>query len=309
MKPMTLTVLMCTLAAPAIAPAQIADLILAAGNADDDSARLELLREIDASPDADARMKADAETLIQFIEKWIEGKQLHFYSRPIYATKDYDFEIAEESPLYALTYLYRGRMVLTAVMQSGNIWSYPDRRAEWFGISRGFFEKTRDAFPENRIARMYLGEPIAWERDWVIPDGAPEWAVQQRIGIEGLADIVQWWIDNRLQENGEFGGGWGDDCEMWRWWVPAMIGFEAPDVTAAQTFFSEALMSQDHMAGGYMSRMTDVEHSAEDSTDAILPMMHLAPEDDVWQSRAKRLAELMETLWTGRNERGLLQFR
>ena len=58
-----------------------------------------------------------------------------------------------------------------------------------------------------------------------------------------------------------------------------------------------------------MSRMTDVEHSAEDSTDAILPMMHLEPDNPAWQRRALRLAELTETLWTGRNERGFLQFK
>jgi hypothetical protein len=65
-----------------------------------------------------------------------------------------------------------------------------------------------------------------------------------------------------------------------------------------------------------MSGMTDVEHSAEDSTDAILPLMHLesagseatasAPSPS---SRALRLAELAETLWTGRNQRGFLQFK
>jgi hypothetical protein len=55
--------------------------------------------------------------------------------------------------------------------------------------------------------------------------------------------------------------------------------------------------------------MSDVEHTAEDSTDAILPMMHLAPDDAVWQQRARRLVELMDTLWTGENQRGQLQFR
>jgi len=55
--------------------------------------------------------------------------------------------------------------------------------------------------------------------------------------------------------------------------------------------------------------MTDVEHSAEDTTDSILPMMHLAPDDPAWQRHARRLVDLMETLWTGRNERGCLQFK
>lgn len=280
-----------------------------AGNTDDDAERLAILRELQQKAELDAALKADLEKLIPFVEKWVEGRQLSFFSRPVYKTQDYDFDITPESPVYPLTYLYRGRAVLAATMQSGNIWSYPDRRAEWYGIARGFFEKAHEAFPENRIARMYLGEPIPWARSWPEVEGAPEWAVQQRIGLESVADIVEWWIDNRLQESGAYGGGWGDDCEMWRWWVPVLIGFEAQKIVGAQARFSDALLSQEHMKGGYMSGMTDVEHSAEDSTDAILPMMHLAPESDVWQGRALRLAELMRDLWTGRNERGFLQFR
>lgn len=284
-------------------------LLRQAGNADDDADRLGILRELRQSPDLDPQVSADLEKLIPFIEQWVEGKRLHFYSREVGRTKDFDFGIEPDSPLYPLTYLYRGRMVLTIVMQSGNIWSYPDRRSEWFAIARGFFEKAHEAFPDNRIARMYLGEPIPWEKPWAAVPEAPEWAVDQRVGLEGIAEIVEWWIDHRLQENGEFGGGWGDDCEMWRWWVPVLIAFDEPKITKAQRFFSTALMSQEHMRGGYTSRMTDVEHTAEDSTDAILPMMHLAPDEEVWQGRALRLVELMRDLWTGRNQRGLLQFK
>ncbi|MBN1506318.1 MAG: hypothetical protein JW955_05705, partial [Sedimentisphaerales bacterium] len=59
----------------------------------------------------------------------------------------------------------------------------------------------------------------------------------------------------------------------------------------------------------YTTRMSDVEHTAEDSADAITPMMHIDPDNPDWSKRALRLAELMQTLWTGRNERGFLQFK
>jgi len=295
-------------AAPRAEPAW-GELARRAGNADRDADRLALLKELRALPELDPALAADADKLIDFVEKWVEGKNLHFYGREVSRKRDVDFGIAESSPLYPLTYLYRGRAVLTLVMQSGNLWSYRDRRQEWFAIARGFFEKAHEAFPENRIARMYLGEGIPWTRDWEKVPGAPPWAVAQRIGLEGVADIIAWWLDNRQRPSGEFGGGWGDDCEMWRWWAPVLVGFDDQKIRRGQTRFSEALMSQPHMAGGYMSGMTDVEHSAEDSTDAILPMMHLDPDNPVWQRRALRLAELMETLWTGRNRRGFLQFK
>lgn len=38
-------------------------------------------------------------------------------------------------------------------------------------------------------------------------------------------------------------------------------------------------------------------------------MMHLRPDDPVWKERALRLAELTGDRWTGRNERGFLQFK
>ena len=38
-------------------------------------------------------------------------------------------------------------------------------------------------------------------------------------------------------------------------------------------------------------------------------MMHLEPENDYWSTKALRLADLMENLWTGKNDRGMLQFK
>jgi hypothetical protein len=139
--------------------------------------------------------------------------------------------------------------------------------------------------------------------------GAPAWAVDQREGLERLADIIEWWIEHRMREDGQYGGGWGDDCEMWRWWTPILIGFESPKINEAQAKFSRAIMSQPHMKLGYTTRMSDVEHTAEDSGDAITAMMHIDAGNPDWSRRALRLAELMETLWTGRNERGFLQFK
>jgi hypothetical protein len=68
-------------------------------------------------------------------------------------------------------------------------------------------------------------------------------------------------------------------------------------------------MNQPHMKLGYTTRMSDVEHTAEDSADVITPMMHLDPDNELWRRRALRLSELMEELWTTRNERGFLQFK
>jgi len=286
-----------------------AEWIARAGNARDDATRLEALRELRRLPDLDAALASDADRLIAEIERWIGEKRLDYFGGTVSRVGDYDFKIRAGSPLEPLTWLYRGRMITWVTLESGGIWSIPERRREWLDRARGFFEKAAAAFPDEPIARMYLGTPIPAPRTPAPVPNAPDWAIAQREGLERLTDIIEWWIDNRMQADGQYGGGWGDDCEMWRWWVPILIGFETPKVEGAQIRFSEALLAQPHVAPGYMTQMTDVEHSAEDLSDALTPLMHLAPDDPAHRARAMRLVDLMENLWTGRNERGFLQFK
>lgn len=283
-------------------------LIQRAGNAYTDEERLDVLQEMRRLPDLTGEREAELDILIKAIDQWIHGKRLEYFGPDVLKNGDWDFKISEASPLYPLTYLYRARMILWVAMEYGGIWSNDENRDAFLGKAVDLLHEAKKRFPDNRIVRMYLGEPIV-SPPYGSVENAPDWAVYQREGLERLANIVEWWIDNRLQENGEYGGGWGDDCEMWRTWVPVLIAFDEPNITEAQAFFSEALLSQPYMKGGYTSYMSDVEHTAEDSADAMTPMMHLDPDNPVWKERALRLADLMENLWTGVNERGFLQFK
>jgi hypothetical protein len=284
-------------------------IIQRAGNIDSDQQRLDYLKKLQARPGLDASFKADLDKLIGQIDCWLHEKRLDYFGPEVRRNKDFDFQIPENSALSPLTWLYRGRMVTWYALESGSIWSIPEKRREFFTVARCFFEKYAAAFPENRIARMYLGHPTGPYKHYEAVQGAPAWALYQREALERLTDIIEWWIDNRMQNDGQYGGGWGDDCEMWRWWVPVLIGFDSPRITRAQARFSRALMNQPHMKQGYTTRMSDVEHTAEDSADAITPMMHLDPANDIWRRHALRLTELMRQRWTGRNERGFLQFK
>jgi hypothetical protein len=285
--------------------ATVDELIQQAGNGTDE-VRLEALRAIAAGEPA---LADDANRLAREIERWLGDPKLDYFGAPARDGKPYDFGIAEESPLYPLTHLYQARMFLWATLEYGGYWKEPDVRRTRYDLVRSYFERAAKAFPGNSITAMYLGTPIPPAKIYEVPGGAPEWAVQQREGLERLADIVEWWIDHRMQPTGAYGGGWGDDCEMWRWWVPVLIAFDDPKIVAAQAKFSEAIMSQEHMRVGYTAHMSDVEHTAEDSADAVTPMMHLERDREEWKRLALKPAELMETLWTGINERGQLQFK
>lgn len=286
------------------------ELIREAGNADDDGMRLKILKRLQATSDLDETYRAETDRVVALAERWINDPRLfQWFHQEIRKTVDYDVGVRKDSPLYPITCIYRGRMLVWTANEYGNILGYHDERRRYFDRAVEQFRIAAKAFPKNRIVRMYLGEPIPPAKQYPGVPGAPEWAVYQREGLERLTDLVLWWIEHRLQEDGQYGGGWDDDCEMWRHWVPVMIAFEHPRISEAQAFFSRALLSQEYMKDGYTRRVYDVEHTAEPSSDTITPMMHLAPGDAEWRERAMRIAELMETKWTGKNERGFLQFK
>lgn len=310
-------------------PAQtaIARLVQAAGTTHDEMERLRLLRQLEARPDIGLVLRADLAKLLPVVDDWANGKSrivvdtsraaengylcrfLTSRVRPATEGPVYPPELSEGSPLRPIWCLYRGRMLIWQVIQSGPLLRVKESREKYYGEGRRLLEETRQAFPENRVARMYLGEPIPWPKPHPVNPEAPAWANLQREGLEKLADVIHWWITERQLPDGQFGGGWGDDVEMWRWWTPVLIAFDDPVVSAAQERLSSGIFQQPHLREGFTSRVTDVEHSNEDTTDTILPMMHLRPDDPVWKQRALRLAELMRDRWTGRNERGFLQFK
>ncbi|MCL4216907.1 MAG: hypothetical protein KJ052_07885 [Candidatus Hydrogenedentes bacterium] len=301
--------LLCIVFACAAMADSVGDRVAALGNADTDEERLALLRAWLDEGIAEPQLGVDAERLAGEIERWLTDPRLDYFGGPVLKENRYDFGIAENSPLYPITELYQARMRLWVTLEYGGFWKNGAIRRERFDTVRPMFETLREQFPGNVLVRMYLGEPIPPAKELSHPADAPAWAVSQREALERLTDIITWWIDHRQQPDGQYGGGWGDDCEMWRWWTPVLLGFREPRLNAAQARFSRALWNLPHMEHGYTSQMSDVEHTAEDSADALTPMMHLEPANPEWSQRAMRLAELMGELWTGTNERGFLQYK
>lgn len=305
----------------------IGQLIERAGNAEDEKERFRLLRQLQERDDLSPALRGDLAKLMPIVDDWANGKDratndssraaengylCRFIGgsvKPEGQGKVHPPAMSEGSPLRPIWAMYRGRMLVWRVVQSGPLLRVKETREAYYGEARRLLEEAQRAFPKNRVLGMYLGKPIPWPKTYEPAAEAPQWANLQREGLEKLADVIHWWADERQLADGQFGGGWGDDVEMWRWWTPVLIAFDDPKAAAAQERISRGIFEQPHLKGGFTSRMTDVEHSNEDTTDTILPMMHLAPDDPVWKQRALRLAELMRDRWTGRNERGLLQFK
>jgi hypothetical protein len=307
----------------------IVDVLRRAGNTSSETERLRLVQSLAAQTDLNTALRAELAELLPVIEEWAAGKSRASTTTDSRAAENgylcrfitgriqpvaagvpvYPKEPDTASVLHPLWAMYRGRMLLWRVIQSGPLLRVKESRELYYSDARRLLQEASRAFPENRVLQMYLGVPIPWPAKHPTDPAAPEWANLQREGLEKLADIVHWWIAERQLPDGQFGGGWGDDVEMWRWWVPVLIAFEDPVIVAAQERISNGIFARPHLQAGFTSRLTDVEHSNEDTTDTILPMMHLRPDEPLWQKRALRLAELMQDRWTGRNRRGFLQFK
>ena len=39
-------------------------------------------------------------------------------------------------------------------------------------------------------------------------------------------EVMRFWCEKRQAPDGQFGGGWGDDVEIWRKWTPILLGFK-----------------------------------------------------------------------------------
>ncbi len=285
-------------------------LIAAAGNAESDAVRLAHLQKLAHRCAADGVTLPGLDGLIRFVERWdAPAERLDFFRQEVKRTMDFEFNLPAGSPLQPIADFYRARMLTWVTLEYSEIYPFPEKRALWLGKARSLFASAHAAFPDNRVIAMYLGQPMPPERRYEAPPGAPAWAVAQREGLERLTDVIEWWIDHRMHPNGEYGGRWGDDCEMWRDWAPILLGFEHARINWAQAYFSEQLLAQPHLATGYPDQFSDVEHSAEDIADALTPMMFLSPGNPEWAKRVNRLVDLAETRWTGHNERGFLQFK
>lgn len=303
---------------PALRPAQAA-LLERAGNASVDAERHRHLLALSRQPDLDPALQPDLAIVLEAASLWA-GEREHWDSKTHvrvaergflsgYLSEDWPAEVPETSPFYPLWCLYRGRALIQLVIQRGNLAEDPVARAEYYGTGRRLLGLARDAYPRNRIARMYLGEHISWPPLHPPAPQAPTWANLQREVIGKMTRVIRWWIRNRQAPDGQFGGGWGDDVEMWRVWLPVLIGFEDPEIAGAQRRLAEGLFASERMSGGYSKVMRDVEHGAEDSGDTVTAMMHLVPDDPVWSRRARGIFALFRDLWTGRNERGQLMFK
>ncbi|MSU24981.1 MAG: hypothetical protein EXS32_14330 [Opitutus sp.] len=304
-------------------------LFAAAGNTDDETVRLTHLRALAATDIAllDAPTRAELTTLLPVVEAWAEGRARamqdvargegevhrylhHFFEKATLAySPTFPTPPRATSALYPLWAFYRARFLTWVMIEDSSVLNVPERKTAFVGEAERCFDLAHRAFPENELLRIYTGKNLPSSDLTASDDRAPAWANHQRRALTQLHRIIRWWIAERQLTNGEFGGKWGDDVEMWRWWAPILIGFDDPVINASQARLARGNLSRPALAGGYTSQLTDVEHTAEETADTLTPMQHVAGDNPEWATRTRRLLALADTVWWGDNAQGKLQFK
>ena len=309
-----------------VTQASITDLIKKSGNATDEKERYRLLNELAGRQDLSKELRNDLNILLPVVDWWANAKEkaeanaylrngkrgylfMFFHPQARLDRGGYPPPLPEKSALYPIWCYYKAKSLIWVPIQVGWIRGNPELRETYYSQARSLLKTAHQAYPANPVISMYAGVPSPWKNAFKYDASAPRWANLQREGLSKLTELIHWWIDNRQLKDGQFGGSWGDDVEMWRWWTPVLLGFKDDKIIAAQERLSNGIFMRKELKHGYTTHMTDVEHTSEDTSDALAPMLLLKPENPVWLERTKTLMDMAESQWMGINKKGYLQFK
>lgn len=176
--------------------------------------------------------------------------------------------------------------------------------------AKKYFTILKKKYPDAELIKMYLGEKIPFEvKDSVNPKGAPKWALKQHEAMQRMLKVIHWWVNERQAANGELGGKYGDDVEILRWWLPAILG--ADDATAQKGYIrlADGVWNSGILERGFAKAIDDVEHSAELFRDTHPSMFMIRYGDPEYIERCMISMQNFEKVWTGITPKGHRHFK
>ena len=135
--------------------------------------------------------------------------------------------------------------------------------------------------PQNDLGRKYWYDMNKEQVKPVytspkIPAGVPAWAFLQVRDLGYLKYIIDWYIDKRQIENGEFGGGLSDDGDLTNMWPgAALMGIEPEKIKHSLLKELEAMYDQHMFTNGLITIQADELHSYEDGVNVLGQAMTL----------------------------------
>ena len=102
------------------------------------------------------------------------------------------------------------------------------------------------------------------------PAGVPLWAHLQLEYLKKYRDFVEWQIDNRQIDNGEFGGGLSDDSDFGNYMPSlALLGVIPEKTENSLSMMMEAIYNNDMLLNGMSKIQTDGLHTYEEGVNVI----------------------------------------
>jgi hypothetical protein len=145
-----------------------------------------------------------------------------------------------------------------------------------------------------------------------VPNGkenAPLWAVRQVQLLARVKGFVNWYIDHRQIENGEFGGGLSDDTDLTNTWPGvALMGGDPDKLADSLRRELEACFNNGMFTRGLPTIQTDELHTYEEGINCLAQNLILDYGNPRQIERAMETQKAMETI-TGINPAGHRHFR
>ncbi|MHB9029666.1 MAG: LamG-like jellyroll fold domain-containing protein, partial [Candidatus Latescibacterota bacterium] len=186
-------------------------------------------------------------------------------------------------------------------------------KLEWYARQRADLEDLLRVSPNHEQGRQYWNwyspetGSIPFEQPKA-PTGIPLWAFRQTEIVKQWKYFLNWWIDNRQIENGEFGGGLSDDGDFANC-MPgmALMGVDAAKITDSLHRLMEAYYNNGMFTNGLCTIVTDALHVSEEGTNVQTELMLLEYGDPKLVERIMETAARYPEI-TGVNQAGHRHF-
>lgn len=143
-----------------------------------------------------------------------------------------------------------------------------------------------------------------------VPDGIPVWAFRQLEILKRYRQQIEWYIDNRQIENGEFGGGISDDSDLGNWFPGLALMGDMPDkLSESARRLLEAAYDQGMLPEGMSGIQTDGLHTYEEGVNTLGQVALMRIGDPKQVERLMQSARSVRDKLIGVNKAGHTHFR
>ncbi len=207
----------------------------------------------------------------------------------------------QNNPFYYKAKLFQARFHLAGAQEGAHQQGIAD--------AIDMFRELKATWPEHQALRELTGESIPWGEELIRGESdGPAWARYLQETLARHQKILEYWMTERQLPDGQLGGGWGDDVEILRGWVPATCITTACETAVAGIERLAQGVWDKVLKDGYDDTVGDVEHSAEPSADSLPTMILLRYGDPRWVEYNLQSAKTIRERFMAVNDRGFLQF-